>query len=79
MKIIETYTEDTTYCGGDTLEIEINGKHVMSVGGGEPEDNSISRDLSFTQSITDWMKLAWQAGQDGEPFDLAYVNRKDDN
>jgi len=36
--------------------------------GGEPEDNTLERDLSFVFSIPSWMRQAWEAGKNGEEF-----------
>ena len=53
-----------------TLEIEVNGKNKIWAGPGEPEDMYLERDLSFVYDIVPLMKEAWQAGRDGETFDV---------
>jgi hypothetical protein len=37
---------------------------------GEPEDNSLGRDLKFVYSIVGLMREAYEVGKNGEPFEV---------
>ena len=74
MIVIErVYTEDELIerdFQGETIQIEINGEIKFSIREGEPEDMTLSRDLSDIYSITSLLKLAYEAGKNGEEFIL---------
>lgn len=49
--------------------IDVDGRKEVSVrDGGEPEDNSLGRDLSFAYHIPSLMKRAYDAGAKGEEY-----------
>lgn len=56
--------------GMETNQMQINGNHVLSVYPLNecPEDAYIERDLIGALEIADFMKMAWQAGKDGQEF-----------
>jgi len=54
----------------DSYKLEIDGKLQFEVMRGEPEDATFSRDLSDIFKIPDLMKMAYEAGKRGEPFEL---------
>ena len=54
----------------DVLEIGIDGLRCFSVFDGEPEDANLSRDFCDCFSIPELMKKAYQAGLNGEPFEI---------
>jgi hypothetical protein len=49
-----------------TLEIEANDY-------GEPEDNTLSRDLSFVYDILPLMKKAYEAGKNGVALEIEEI------
>lgn len=55
------------------LSIEVDGKQVFRVWDGEPEDATLSRDFNDCWKVADLMKLAHEAGQRGEPFEVEKV------
>lgn len=55
---------------GDVLQININGKQAFCVWDGEPEDANLSRDFNDCWQIADLMRTAYEAGVNGESFDL---------
>ena len=57
---------------GQSLQIDINGKKAFSVTEGEPEDMTLSRDLSSCYGITELLKKAYEAGVNGESFEIIY-------
>ena len=59
-------------------EMSIDGKNRLYVGGGEPEDQIIGRDLVACQTIAGLMEEAYEAGKRGEPFDVETVKGNDD-
>jgi len=65
--IIYSYTDDDWE---ERQQMHIDGKFVMSVGGGEPEDMRIGRDLVPCQEIASFMKKAFDAAKNGEEFTL---------
>lgn len=68
MKIlVTTHTDDE---GVTRQKLFINGKHVESIGGGEPEDNCIGRDLVAATTISEYMQQAFEAGRQGEEIDI---------
>jgi hypothetical protein len=54
----------------DHLTIEVDGKIVFDVSDGEPEDGTLSRDFCDCFSIGDLMEMAYNAGKNGESFEL---------
>ena len=57
--------------------IVVNGKTRINVGDyGEPEDNSLGRDLDFVYDIVKLMKDAYNAGKNGENFNVIQKEMK---
>lgn len=79
MKILEIHIEADDYGEGDYYILNIDGKDHLEVSGGEPEDNSLSRDLNFVYGITDLMKLTYEAGMRKEPLQFDSIAFKDYN
>ena len=71
----ESQLEDRDY--RDAIEIYVNGKCVFDVGDGEPEDNNLARNFNDCLSIPDMMRIAFDAGKNGEEFTLLYGNIED--
>ena len=55
------------------FRIEIDGKEVFNVIEGKPTDNTIARNFSDIKRIPDLIKMAYEAGAKGEPFEIATV------
>jgi hypothetical protein len=71
MKIMTYYDDDAKNYGEyERFVIKVNNKIILSAGHGEPEDNSLGRDLNFVFSIPEWMKMAYEAGKNGEDFNI---------
>ena len=51
-----------------SLDIVVDGESVFSVGDGEPEDNSLSRNFNDCYNIVALMRRAFEAGKRGEEF-----------
>ena len=68
-------TEKNITCGDEeAYELIINGKSELYVRDyGEPEDNSLCRDLNFVYSIIKLMKKSYEAGKNGETFDVEAI------
>jgi len=60
--------ERRDYC--DAFGIFIDGKKVFRVHDGEHEDNSLGRNFSDCFGIPELMRKAWEAGKNGESFEL---------
>lgn len=77
MKIIEKslpqdYKEANDGC--DEYSITVNGeKRIEANDYGEPEDNTLGRDLNFVYSIVGLMREAYEAGKKGEEFEVIKV------
>ena len=56
------------------IQIIINGKTVLNVSDGEPEDANLSRDFSDVYSVPGLLEAAYKAGKDGESFELTEVD-----
>ena len=52
----------------DAMEILIDGESKFSVHDGEPEDNSLGRNFNDCWKIADLLKMAFEAGKNGEEF-----------
>ena len=70
MVIKQTIRAGNAYGDLERLTIEVNGRDRVSVGGGEPEDNCLGRDLSFAFDIVPLLFEAYEAGKNGEKFEL---------
>lgn len=75
MKIVEKITIDDDY--RQTLTIEVDGKGIFGVGDGEPEDSNLSRDFSDCLRITDLMKMAYDAGKNGEDWEYELIDENE--
>ena len=76
MKIIVTSRteEEIEKCDyRDAYEIKINGERVFKVRDDEPEDNNLSRSFSDVYNIPDLLQLAYEAGKNGELFNIEYI------
>jgi hypothetical protein len=73
MKVKTTYTEENDYGEGESFNLTMfigELSYGFTAGGGEPEDNRISRDLNFVRRIPNMLKEAYEAGKRGEKFEL---------
>ena len=61
----------------EALEIEVNGKPVMSFHDGEAEDNTISRNFSDILGISDLVQKVYDAGKKGEVLTIIEVESED--
>jgi len=80
MKIIEKLSSDKFLEANDYrsfYEINIDGKQVFSFFDGEPEDANLLRDFSDCYNIVDALKAAYEAGKNGEPFDIEKIELDD--
>ena len=82
MKITEThefYNSDHDDASNVIIElIRDNGKTMkISLGEGEPEDMYLFRDLSDVYSITELIKMAYDAGKAGEDYEYEAFEEKD--
>lgn len=82
MKIVEkVYREDIHDTGEEEdvvldvriLDDEGNSKGVVSLGRGEPEDMTLSRDLGTAYNIADMLKYANKLGLEGKELDLECI------
>ena len=64
------------YDGNDWEEMTINGKDACSVYPCEPEDAIIGRDLISCQDIVEYMKRAYEAGKNGEKFEVNIIGEE---
>jgi hypothetical protein len=74
MNVVVTITrsEDMMY---ESLEIDVNGKAKFHVSSSEdaPEDNSLSRGFSDCYDIPKLLKMAHQAGLNGEDLNIQWL------
>jgi len=78
MKIKTTYIKPNDYDEGERFILTMFVGEIsygFSAGSGEPEDNTISRDLEFVTRIPDMLKEAYEAGKRGETFELHEINK----
>ena len=75
MKIIErSLTEEARNKNDykDSYAIIVDGvEEVAANDYGEPEDNTLGRDLNFVYSIVPLMRRAWESGKNGEAFEVS--------
>lgn len=61
----------------NALQIKISDDQVLSFSDGEPEDGNLCRDFSGVYSIPAFLKLAYEAGRNGEDFEIEEVESYD--
>jgi hypothetical protein len=68
----ESRVEECDYRSALDLTV-ISGDNVVHIDfyDGEPEDNSMSRNFSSIYSIAEIIKVAHQAGLDGQPLEVS--------
>lgn len=74
--VVETISDDFTY---ESLEITLDGKtkfHVYS--NDAPEDNTLSRNFADCYDIPELLRKAWEAGRNGEKFEVEYIEKGDE-
>ena len=52
--------------------LEINGKEIISFYDGEPEDNTLQRNFNDVYKIDKIIKMAFNAGKNGETLSIKY-------
>ena len=57
----------------ESLVICVNGRRVFQAVDGEQEDNSLLRNFSDCYDIPNLMRMAYEAGKLGEPFEIEEV------
>ena len=62
--------EKRDYC--DVFTIKVDGKTVLNVYDGEPEDNNLSRNFSDIFSVPELIEAAYNAGKNGEPLNIEW-------
>ena len=74
MKIIENkYEVEEVW---EQLEINVNDKIHLNLGSYDsPEDNHLHRNFKDCYRITELMRLAYEAGKDGEEFILERISK----
>lgn len=82
MKITTFYEDgeanDYEYDNFVLKAINDKGEHkTFSIGAGEPEDMYLFRDLSDALSVPDLMYMAYEAGKNGESFEVMEVDSED--
>lgn len=74
IEVISRSPEEVENCDyRDALGIKINGKREFSVWDGEPEDSNLSRNFSAIYHIPSLLKMAFEAGKNGETFEIENV------
>lgn len=79
MKITTTERPDGPYEPDGYLSTKIEtkeGKSSASFGAGEPEDFSLTRDLSDAYEIKDMLILAYNAGKNGEELKVEHIEEE---
>lgn len=59
--------------------VYVNGDRVVCFVDGEPEDANMSRDFNDVYSIPDLMKMAYEAGKNGEDWEWESLNEDWEN
>ena len=79
MKLTVTWPkEDDMFDGRITIVSEREDKKIsLRFGAGEPEDMNLARDLSDALSIPDVIKMAYEAGKNGEEFEIIYLDEEE--
>ena len=78
MRVIVTEEEDE-YGEFASLSIEIDDKTKFSVYHSDsPEDNNLFRNFSDCYDIPSLLRKAWQAGKNGEEFEIEYLEVGED-
>jgi len=79
MRVVETHDIDDD--GYGTLDITVeteSGKGAVSFMAGEPEDNTFHRDLNSAYSVDALIKLAYEAGKRGEPYEHKFIDENEE-
>lgn len=79
MLIKQTYLEDEHYeRSGYSIEVVTESKtKTLRFIDGEPEDATINRDFSHVRQIDILVRMAYEAGKNGEPLETSSVETED--
>ena len=71
MKLTTKYTQLNNYRDKITILLENNKGEQLDLRfcDGEPEDNTLSRNFGDCYIITDLVRMAYEAGKNGEEFE----------
>lgn len=80
IRIIHTPDEENwgQYAGVETELTTNEGTKSVNFAGGEPEDMTISRDLSDAWDIQTLLIMAYNAGKNGEVIEIEQVREEED-
>lgn len=68
LSLTEEAIEERDY--RDVFAIEIDDKRQFKVQDGEPEDGNLGRDFNDCFKIPELMRMAYEAGKNGEKFEI---------
>lgn len=68
MKVVAINIKPNSNYDEASFAVVVDGDVMVKAGGGEPEDNTIYRDLNFVFDIPDMLRAAYDAGRAGEYF-----------
>lgn len=74
--IIEHYPDEEDwgqYAGVSTQITTNEGTQSVGFYGGEPEDMTLDRDLSDAWNVVELLKLAYNAGKNGEELEIEQI------
>ena len=78
MKIESIYKTFDSGCRA-ALTIHIDGTKKLSFWEGEPEDNNLGRNFNDCYSIVSFMKMAYEAGKNGETLEISKKEIEDED
>jgi hypothetical protein len=58
---------------------DIGNRKIVDISAGEPEDAVFFRDLNGAYSISDAIKLAYEAGKRGEPLEYELIDESEED
>lgn len=58
-----------------SVETQAGERYGHSIGNSEPEDCIIGRDLVDGNDIIRYIEIAYEAGKNGEPLDIEYLEQ----
>ena len=82
MKIKTFYDDGAPYYERDHFTLiatnDNEQSRTFSIGSGEPEDMYLFRNLSDALDVPDLMQMAYEAGKNGEDFEVIKVESEED-
>jgi hypothetical protein len=74
--VVKVEYDDGGWSDGNALSISLDGVQHFYVADGEPEDNNLMRNFNDCYNVLGMLRVAYEAGYQGEPLEVLEVSNE---